>query len=84
MKVKYQIAIIPSNSGNKYLVYEMLDGIYFYLFEENSENLKISPPKLLTEEDVNEFREEFDFFDENTGDKYSSLDIIFKEVELEI
>jgi hypothetical protein len=36
MKIKYQIAMID----NKYLVAEMADGMYYFLFDEKKENLE--------------------------------------------
>jgi hypothetical protein len=81
MNIKYQIAII----GDKYLVAEMADGMYFFLFDFTKENLEINPPQLLTESQTDEFYgDEFEFFDENTGEEYSSLDVIFREVEVKL
>lgn len=78
-KIKYQIAIV----GSQYLTVEMADGLYFYLFDFNESNLKEYPPQLLTEESIKEnFGYEFEFFDEISNKEYSSLDVIFREVEL--
>jgi hypothetical protein len=81
MKVKYQIAMI----GDKYLVAEMADGMYYFLFDAKKEELELHPPQLLTDEQTTEFYGyEFGFIDEITSNEYSSLDIIFRQVEIEI
>jgi hypothetical protein len=39
MNIKYQIAMI----GNQYLIAEMADGIYYFLFDFTEENLEQHP-----------------------------------------
>ena len=82
MSIKYQIAMI----GNQYLIAEMADGIYYFLFDFTEENLEQHPPQLLSQREVRDYYgDEFEFFVDNDDSKeYSSLDIIFREVELSI
>jgi len=79
MNIKYQIAMI----GNQYLITEMAD---YFLFDFTEENLEQHPPQLLSEREVRDYYgDEFEFFVDNDDSKeYSSLDIIFREVELNI
>lgn len=62
------------------------DGTYYFLYELTVDNLNNYPPKLLNENDINEWSEWCDhesiIVDENTGYEFGPSDVVFREVKL--